>query len=59
VVCDIYILCCLHGKAKKRIFRGGFPSAWVAALGEEVFFKKRQISSPSVWAAALGEEVFF
>jgi hypothetical protein len=35
---------CLHGKAKnkkKEFLEVASPSAWVAALGEEVFFLKK------------------
>jgi hypothetical protein len=30
------MLCCLHEKAKKNIFGGGFPECLAEALGEEI-----------------------
>ena len=52
VVCDIlvlicglwyiYMLCCLHGKAKKKNFRGGFPECLCCGTrGRRIFFKKK------------------
>jgi hypothetical protein len=71
VVCDMlksicglhkYMLCLSNVKAKrknKKKKKGASPSAWVAALGEDIYKKKRRFSSPSAWYKGLGEEDFF
>ena len=39
----IYMLCCLHGKAKnKKKFRGGFPECLSCGTRQRGFFKKKQ-----------------